>query len=154
MWKEDLSASQLLLFEKIRDEIKEENAKEIDWNDMKGNYNDARDKEAFLKDFQEKWLVKRDRAVAKNQNCELDDVIFKRTQFLLLANYLFDTYDNNKSHLKYYQIIYQRFAELHNIIGEKVLVLPVSTSFFTAHGIFKFFKFCITCSLDLIFGIL
>ncbi|CAG8713289.1 5366_t:CDS:2, partial [Racocetra fulgida] len=69
----DLSASQLILFSKIWDDIKEKDVEKINWNDMRSNYNDARDKEAFINDFQENWLIKRDRAVAKNQNCELDD---------------------------------------------------------------------------------
>ncbi|CAG8487996.1 30497_t:CDS:2 [Racocetra persica] len=58
---------------------------------------------------------------------------FDEAQFLLLANYLFNTNDNNKSHLKYYQINYQRFSELHDIVGKKILLLPIPTSFYTGH---------------------
>ncbi|CAG8812007.1 9501_t:CDS:2 [Gigaspora margarita] len=124
----------LALFNKIWDEIKDkENIKEVDWDDIKRSYNDKSDKEAFLKNFHEEWLIKREHVVAKNQNLVLDDVILKRTKFLLLANYLIMTNDKNMVHLKYYHVIYQRVAELHNIIGEKILLLPVPIAVFTGH---------------------
>ncbi|CAG8775488.1 24117_t:CDS:2, partial [Gigaspora margarita] len=86
--------------------LDEANVKEVDWDNMKRSYNNKSDKKAFLKKFHKKWLIKREHVVAKNQNLVLDNVILKRT----------------------------KVAELHNIIGEKILLLPVPTAFFTGHN--------------------
>ncbi|KAF0336118.1 hypothetical protein F8M41_016625 [Gigaspora margarita] len=134
MWKEDLSASQLAFFNKIWDKIKaEENVKKVNWNDIKKDYNEAKDKSSFIKNFHNEWFGGRDRTVAKKLNCELDNVILKRTQLLLLLSYLLNINDHNVSVLKYYLCVYERFSELHEIIGENILLLPLPTSFFTAH---------------------
>ncbi|CAG8668136.1 6575_t:CDS:2, partial [Racocetra persica] len=107
-WKQGLKDSDLLICDQIRNSIKNTTKEKVDWNDLKEKYLSQQDKENFIKKFQEDWLIKRDSTVAKNQKCSVDVVVLERTN-------------------------YQRFNELHETIGKKILLLPMPTSFFTAH---------------------
>jgi hypothetical protein len=132
MWKQELKKeSDLLVCTSIKSTNDE--VEIVNWNDLKEQYSNARDKKQFIKDFQKTWFEKRESTVAKEQNCLVDQVILERTKFLLLGHYLILTSDENRSHLKYYNACYKRFNELHETIGKKILLLPMPTNFFTAH---------------------
>ncbi|CAG8795852.1 30688_t:CDS:2, partial [Racocetra persica] len=135
MWKEGLKKQDLNACDSICDSIKTKNYKvvQVEWNDLKNDYLAAQDKQQFIEDFQGTWFKQRDSTVAKKQKCSVDEVIHKRTKFLLLGYYLISTDDKNSLRLKYYHVCYKRFNELHETIGDKILLLPMPTAFFTAH---------------------
>ncbi|CAG8702204.1 11559_t:CDS:2, partial [Dentiscutata heterogama] len=128
-----LTKSELNTCDQIRERLLiSRNVIKINYDELKSEYLNTSDKKNFLTQFREKWLRFKSKIVAIKQSCDIDDVLHKRAEFLLLGNYLVSTADNNISILKNYnKVVYKRFSILNDIIGDEILLLPFHISFYT-----------------------
>ncbi|CAG8714694.1 2164_t:CDS:2, partial [Dentiscutata erythropus] len=136
LWQTDYEESDIKTCERILNEIKPTELEKRDLNDIKNDYNNSNNKSEFIKSFLETWfkeragtLIKKDRSITK------DEVKLKRFKFLLLEGYIINCNPGNKEYLKKYrQICYQRLVTLHDLLGNKILELPMPTTFFAKHS--------------------
>ncbi|KAF0555922.1 hypothetical protein F8M41_016536 [Gigaspora margarita] len=133
LWMKGLKASDIKACHKIYDDIKNEAPENIEWEDIKNEYDNLEDKETYIKTFYMDWLSDKPGVIAKNQKCSINDVILKRLKYFLLGNYIIQYYPNNIKDLKYNFVNYQRVANLYDIIGKNFLELPMPSSFFSKH---------------------
>ncbi|CAG8469654.1 37309_t:CDS:2, partial [Gigaspora margarita] len=133
--KTKFEESDIKICERIMNEINSTELEKIDWDDIKNEYNESNNKKKFIEDFQEKWFSDRAATLTKkDSSLTKDEVKLKRFKFLLLGNYIITCDPRNKTYLNYRLINYQRLATLHDLLGTKVLELPMATTFFTKHS--------------------
>ncbi|KAF0390467.1 hypothetical protein F8M41_010848 [Gigaspora margarita] len=141
LWKKGLTKSKLNTCNQIRERfLRSRNFIKINYDELKSEYLNASNKKNFLIQFHENCLKFKPKTVARKQSCNIDNVLCKRAEFLLLGNYLVSTGDNNISILKkdkkvkYNKVAYKRFSTLNDIIRDEILLLPFYTSFYMKNG--------------------
>ncbi|CAG8797430.1 22895_t:CDS:2, partial [Cetraspora pellucida] len=118
---------------RILNELRDGTLETVNFEELKNNYEQSVDKEKFIKELESDWVAgKLATTIKKHENCTKDIVMQKRCQYFLLGNYIICTdNNNNKRHLKFYYICYERVAKLCDVIGHKFSELPLETTFFT-----------------------
>ncbi|CAG8561552.1 28880_t:CDS:2 [Dentiscutata erythropus] len=135
LWQKGYEESEISACVKLIDEINSVKPGKVIWDDVKNEYNKSNDKYKYIQDFHKKWFSEKvESLIKKDKNFTKDEIKIKRFQYLLLGDYIIKYDTENKRHLKYRLINYQRLATLHDLIGNKILELPMSTTFFTKHS--------------------
>ncbi|CAG8746250.1 10974_t:CDS:1, partial [Racocetra fulgida] len=127
--------SEIRVCAKIVNETNSMKPEKVIWDDVKNEYNESNDKCKYIKDFHKKWFSEKAGTLTKkDKNLTKDEIKIKRFQYLLLGDYIINHDLKNKGYLKYRLKNYRRLATLHDLIGNKILELPMSTTFFTKHS--------------------
>ncbi|KAF0479080.1 hypothetical protein F8M41_023890 [Gigaspora margarita] len=103
---------------------------EFSWEDTKNDYNRSNKKQEFIKNL-ESWTLKKPATVAKERACTINKVNLKRGAYFLLGNYLINESSKEVQYLKFPGPVYQRIANIIEIIGKHFLLLPIPTNYFT-----------------------
>ncbi|CAG8592193.1 12473_t:CDS:2, partial [Cetraspora pellucida] len=130
--------------EGIFNELRDRTLETVNFEELKNNYEQSVDKEKFIKELKSNWVAKKPATtIKKHENCTKDIVMQKQCHYFLLDNYIICTdNNNNKRHLKFYYICYERVAKLCDVIGQKFSELPLETIFFTGrHGNYHYYYF-------------
>ncbi|CAG8730827.1 16097_t:CDS:2 [Gigaspora margarita] len=142
LWKNNLKSEKIHSINSILLIIRELDHKRIEYDDFEMEYNTSSNKETYIKQKFDKIYV------GKTNKSE---TIANKYKFALFLNHIINFEDFNQK-LKYHKPCFQRINDLHEIIGEYILDLPIQFNWFIGtHGtsniesLTKWFEFEKTC---------